>query len=210
MIQVVTNAREWKKIAKQLCFWKNKLNFWPNFSKIWPKKVQNNQTFEKVTFDAKNVLLGWKLLLADIFWPKNQRKKRFFENSAILWFFQHKKKSGLAEVLVLEDSPHIKQKDMMMVPIEISFRAANGSARYALMIWQSEPILFFPIFSLRGKHIRFFVLEQTVTAIWQTRGTSVSGKHLIKFDRLPRGETPDSPRWLLAFRLYVEFTMSLL
>ena len=63
------------------------------------------------------------------------------------------------------------------------------------MIWQTERILCFPIFSLIEKHIRFFVLEQAVSVVWQTRGTTVSGKHLIKFDHLPRGETPDGARW---------------
>ena len=32
--------------------------------------------------------------------------------------------------------------------------------------------------SLIEKHIRFLVLEQAVTAVWRTRGTTGSGKHL--------------------------------
>ena len=57
------------------------LTFWPNFSKNWPKmlKSEKNQTFEKVIFDAKNVLLGPKLLLGDIFWPKIKEKTTFLK-----------------------------------------------------------------------------------------------------------------------------------
>ena len=74
-----------KKCEKIKSFWKN-LNlifefltqFFENLTKkrLSPKK---KQTFEKVIFDAKKVLLGPKLLLGDIFLTKNQRKNHFFK-----------------------------------------------------------------------------------------------------------------------------------
>ena len=63
---------------------KSKSNFWffdPFFWKFGLKtpKSETNQTCEKVTFDAKNELLGRKLLLADIFWPKIKEKNTFLK-----------------------------------------------------------------------------------------------------------------------------------
>ena len=63
---------------------KLKSNFWifdPFFRKFDQKtlKSEKNQTCEKVTFDAKNVLLGRKLLLADVFWPKIEEKNTFLK-----------------------------------------------------------------------------------------------------------------------------------
>ena len=66
-------------------------------------------------FDAKNVLLGRKLLLAAIFWPKIKEKTVFL------------KCRNFCELFAPEDSPHIKQKEMMMQPLGNSSRA--GTAR---------------------------------------------------------------------------------
>ena len=78
VIQVVTNAREWKKFWKNVSFWKKKLklNFWifdPFFRKFDQITLmsEKNQIFEKVIFDVKSGVLGRKLLLVDIFWAKN-------------------------------------------------------------------------------------------------------------------------------------------
>ena len=71
--------RKNKKFLKKF-----KFNFWifdPIFRKFDQKtlKSEKNQTFKKVIFDAKKVLLGPKLLLGDIFLTKNQRKNHFFK-----------------------------------------------------------------------------------------------------------------------------------
>ena len=77
-------------MRKKLNFWKiMKSNFWifdPFFRKFGQKtlKSEKNQFFKKVIFDAKNVLLGQKLLLADIFWPKIEEKNAFLENLKIV------------------------------------------------------------------------------------------------------------------------------
>ena len=82
----------------------------------------------------------------------------------------------------------------MMQPLEVHPEPERlGQVHFDDMTKRTN--FWFPIFSLIDKHIRFFVLEQAFSTVWQTRGTTVSGKHLTQFDRLPRGETPDSSRW---------------
>ena len=79
------------------------------------------------------ITTGWN------FFAKKSKKKRFFEkfeNFAILWFFHYKAKSGLAEGLVPEDSPHIKQNNKTMLPLENSFRA--GTARPGTLWWNDK------------------------------------------------------------------------
>ena len=58
---------------------------------------------------------------------------KFFAN---FWFFQYGAKSGLAEGLAPEDSPHIKQKEMMMQPLGNSSRA--GTARPGRLWWYNK------------------------------------------------------------------------
>ena len=55
--------------------------FDPIFRKFDQKtrKSEKIQSFKKVIFDAKNVLLGRKLLLAAIFWPKIKEKAIFLK-----------------------------------------------------------------------------------------------------------------------------------
>ena len=60
-------------MRKNQRFLKNlKINFWIFDQTFWKfdqktLKSEKNQTFKKVIFDAKNVLLGQNLLLADNF-----------------------------------------------------------------------------------------------------------------------------------------------
>ena len=68
---------------------KLKFTFWifdPIFRKFdqKPLKSEKIQSFKKVIFDAKNVLLGRKLLLAAVFWPKSKEKTIFFKISKFL------------------------------------------------------------------------------------------------------------------------------
>ena len=96
-----------KNTEKNISFWKKKLklNFWildPIFRKSDQKTriSEKHQIFEKVIFDVKNAVLGKKITTGWYFLGQTLKKKRFFENFAMLWFFQHKAKSGLAEGLV--------------------------------------------------------------------------------------------------------------
>ena len=90
----------------------------------------------------------------------------------------------------------------MMQPLGSSSRA--GTARPGRLWWYNKKTEFYAFLSLLWvKSISaFLVFDRTAAPIWH-RQTTKSGKHLIQFDRLPRGETPDGARWPCSFTLTV-------
>ena len=82
----------------------------------------------------------------------------------------------------------------MMQPLGSSSRA--GTARPGRLWWYNKKTEFYAFLSLLWvKSISaFLVFDRTAAPIWHTQ-TTMSGKHLTQFDRLPRGETPDRSRW---------------
>ena len=90
----------------------------------------------------------------------------------------------------------------MMQPFGSSSRA--GTARPGRLWWYNKKTEFYAFLSLLWvKSISaFLVFDRTAAPIWHTQ-TTMSGKHLTQFDRLPRGETPDRSRWPCSFTLTV-------
>ena len=125
--------------------------FDPIFRKFGQKtpKVRKKSNFRKSDFWCQKRASRVKITTGWYFLAKKSKKKRFFknfENFAILWFFHYKAKSGLAEGLVPEDSPHIKLKDMKMLPLENSFWA--GTARPGTLWWYGKENEFCAFLSL--------------------------------------------------------------
>ena len=104
-----------------------KFNFWifdATFRKFDQKtlKSEKNQTFEKVIFDAKNVLLGWNLLLAAILWPENLRKNAFSKILKILRsydFFIIRQNRDWLRGLSLKTVPTLNRKTWWCCPLKI-------------------------------------------------------------------------------------------